>query len=83
MTFELLVLSVSTLEHFFPKHETEFVALLAEDFGEDRVAAVEDGDPAFPLLPDLGEHFVPVGAAGNRPRLEARDQIAFFLGSKN
>ena len=67
------------LENFFLESETEFIALELQDPAEGGVAAEEDGHLAHLLLPDLGEDFVPVGAAGIGSGLEASHQISFFL----
>ena len=67
------------LENFFLESETELVALELESSAEGGVAAEEDRDLPPLLLPDLGEDFVPVGAAGIGPGLEASHQISFFL----
>lgn len=67
------------LEDLLPEGEAELVALLPQDLGEDRVAAVEDRDPALALLSDLGEDLVPVRPARIRPRLEPCHKIPLFL----
>jgi hypothetical protein len=71
--------AIRALESLFPEDEAKLHALFLEHLGQDAVAAVEHGDPALPLLPDLREHLVPVGPAGVGARLEASYKVAFLL----
>ena len=66
-------------EDFFSEFKSKLLTFRPEEFGQARVAAVEDGHLALPLLLDLGEHFVPVWPPGVGPGLEAGHQISFFL----
>ena len=67
------------LENLLLEREAELVALQLEDAAERGVAAEEDGHLALPLLLDLGEHLVPVGASCVRPRLQSGHQVALLL----
>ena len=66
-------------EDFFSEFKSKLLTLGPEELGQARVAAVEDCHLALPLLLDLGEHFVPVGAARVCSGLESGHQISFFL----
>ena len=59
--------------------EPELVAFLTQDFGQDGIATVKDGDSAFALLSDLSENLVPVGSACDGARLETGKQIELLL----
>ena len=60
--------------------EAELVTLVAQRAGELWRSAEEDGHLALLLLLDLAEHLVPVGPAGDRARLQARDHVTLLLG---
>ena len=70
-------------EDFFSEFKSKLLTFRPEEFGQARVAAVEDGHLALPLLLDLGEHFVPVGPASIRPGLEAGDEVPLLLVVEN
>ena len=59
------------LEDFLPEVEAKLLTLEPECPGQGGVAAVEDGDLALPLLPQLAEHFVPVWPPGVHPGLQS------------
>ena len=68
------------LEDLLLECEAELVALQLENAAERGVSAEEDGDLALLLLLDLGEDFVPVGATGVGPGLEACHKVPLLLG---
>ena len=59
--------STLTSEHLLSESEPELLALLPERGGQQRVAAVEHRHLAPVLLPQLGEHLVPVWSARQHP----------------
>ena len=67
------------LEGLLPEVEAKVLALLPEGVRQLRVAAVEDGDLAAALVPQLTEHPVPVGPSGVGPGLQAGHKILLLL----
>ena len=70
---------MDALKNFFLEGESELIALELQNPAQGGVSTEEDGHLAHLLLPDLGEHFVPVGSAGVGSGLQAGDQVSLFL----
>ena len=70
---------MDALKNFFLEGESELIALELQNPAQGGVSTEEDRHLAHLLLPDLGEHFVPVRAARVCSGLESGHQISFFL----